>query len=92
MFVVFILLHFKTTSENVYYVTLFVLEALLNHTIPYFYINSKPNLKEYVIKSVTEGFDSVISFIALFIADVINRTYNFVMSLKPSPRVYPTIE
>ena len=84
--------YFKTTVQNVYYVTIFVIEALLNHAIPYFYIESKPNLKEYVIKSVTQVFYNVISFIALFIADVINGTYNFVISLKPSPRVYPTIE
>ena len=90
--VMFFIGHYKTTARNVYYVTIFVIEALLNLTIPYFYIESKPNLKEYVIKSVTEGINSVISLIALFIADVINGTYNFVLSLKPSPRVYPTIE
>ena len=83
---------FETTAQNLYQITMFIIDKLLNLTIPYFYINSKPNLKEYVSKTIRKGFYRALDSIALFIADVINGTFNFLMLLKPSPRVYPTIE
>ena len=85
--------HFNSAVvDDFYYVAIFSIESLLNLTIPYFYINSKPNLKEYVSKSLMEGLNNVISYIALFTADVITKTYNFTVLLKPSPRVHPIIE
>ena len=90
--VMFFRAHYSTTAFDVFFITMFIIESLLNLSIPYFYINGKPNLKEYVSKTVSQGFHNIIDPIANFVADVINPIFNFVMFLRPSPRVYPTIE
>ena len=79
-------------NENVTYLSLLIIEILLNLPIPIAYIISIPNLKKYVVNSIIDSFDYIISNIAFLFVDVVNFFYDLISALKPSPRIYPTIE
>ena len=69
-----------------------VIEGTINFSIPLAYVSSVPNMKEYVLNTITDILDCIISKVAFAFADTVNHIYNLAIALKPSARIYPTIE
>ena len=81
--------YFKTTAENVYYLMFFFIESLINLTVPYLYISNTPNMNDFITNSINK---LILSPIVLFMTSIIDSVFHFIMLLKPTPRIYPTID
>ena len=85
-------LGFLDNNDTILFFLFILFENAINLLIPSIYVNSVPNMKDYIKNTTIDTLNSLKSSTAFLFVDICNFFNQLYSAFKPSPRIYPTIE